>query len=82
MSDEQHTPFVVVHWMDPASASGWSDDEEAGELTPAACETRGYLRVNDPTHIVVYASRSEDKGWGEGIAIPKGCITSMHEHEP
>lgn len=69
-------PIVTVHWLDPKSVDGWLDVSEFESLEPASCVTTGYLITDGTTDGVVRvcATISDDKGVGDGISIPLGCL--------
>ena len=67
-------PIVTIEWLDPRSVSGW--DTEFETLDPAHCTTTGYLITDgsDDGVVRICSSISDDKGFGDGIAIPKTLL--------
>lgn len=70
--------FVECEWDDAARTGKWTDKDTY--LPVAKVVTRGWLREDESDRVVLVGSVIlEDGTYGEAIAIPRGCITSLRE---
>ena len=80
-----HWKFCEVKWSDAKSDAHWQD--HANLHGPATIISRGWLVINEKTHITLAASYMEPEEGdevsdvGEIITIPRGCIVLITEIE-
>ena len=64
----------LVDWIDSTVDDKW---REAVPLTPARCQSIGYLLENNKTYVTLALSRDKDPSYtpfGMRISIPAGAI--------
>ena len=72
--------LIRVEWVDPASISRWTEEEDLGNLAERQCQTVGWLVGKSTKGTVMVASsmsvteQGEDRLWADRTAIPRGCI--------
>jgi hypothetical protein len=70
--------FVECEWLDAARTGTWNAEDTFVPCMKVI--TRGWLREDEPDHITLVGTVVlEDGTYGEAIAIPRGCITSLKE---
>ena len=67
-----------VRWRDPFGAADWMTRKQARKLRPVDVTTHGWVIYEDKDVLVVAASRTSDKGWGDVTAIPGGCVVKVN----
>lgn len=73
---------VVIHWLDIHTDHGWEAVDKAVNLTPAECQTIGFIVGETPDYIVVsatYSKADEIEETNSRTSIPKGCIVRTEE---
>lgn len=67
--------IVLVDWVDSAMSSGWRP-RESNFLTPAVCQSVGFVVRQTPTELLLCMSINEEE-WAEMLVIPWANIRKM-----
>jgi len=71
--------LVLVTWLDSwADTNSRKYQDECGKMTPAHCQTVGFLLADRKGYITVAATLSQNQLLGR-LTIPRGCIVKIEK---